>query len=504
MSLIKPVRAMQLNKSHPLSRGLSACWLFNEGCGEQLSDLSGNRFNIPVAGGTPEWTSGQNGSAMYFNNNQTEYLELDASPVTSIPCTILAWICPDSITEGNYYYPLYIANKNTTDQAWGLLLNYINDGEVSLITNILVPGRAVSSKCISAGQWHQIAGVIASPTDRRCFVDGGNMGTNSVFSGTPSGLNRISIGRAGDSTPGYYYSGKIGCVFVWNRALTKSEIAWLYREPYVMFDTDDRSKSLSFSVGINSLSGSINIQSLISGKIITTNKNNELDKFWLKDSLFNSMTGNSFKLGTALSMSWFWMRRSECNALYRGKSIEQIDFEKILKLVESDIENISPPTFSEHESGTSYYYLIRSINTCGVVEQTIRAIVKVSLDLNGNIESSKPGTIFTSSAEVIDGNKVRLEWFYCPLEQKTIPAYFNIYFDNGSGLIDYENIIAKVEYISRNIYNYISQPLDSKTYLFVIRAVNEDGIENTSSKQTKVQISNKCYSSIDIIDIKKA
>ena len=502
MSRIKPLRAIQLNKSNPLARGLSGCWIFNEGCGGLSADMSGNKLDIPVAGGTPEWTTGNHGSAIYFNNSENEYMELDIAPVKNFPCTILAWICPDDITQGNIFYPLYIANKDVADQSWGILLNYSNDGEVSFIANISISRRAVSSKRLVAGQWHQVVGVAASATDRRCFVDGGNKGTNSIAVNAPSGLNRISIGRAGDFTPGYYFPGKVGCVFVWNRVLSDTEIAWLYREPYAMFDTNDRAKSQAFSIAINPLAGQINAHSLIAGKLDTSNKTDKLEKFWLMDVLANGMSGNAFKLSTTLSMSWFWMRGKWCNALYRGTSIEQIDLENIIKIVDSDAERISPPDFCAHENDISYFYIVRRINKCGVMERTVRTIVKVSIDSNGNIEAVRPNAIFTSSAEVIQDNKVRLKWFYCPLEQKSQPACFRIYFDNGSGQVDYENPIAEIEYANRNDYEFLTQSLETKSYLFVIRTANSDGVENISSKKIRVQIESESPFAIEILDVK--
>ncbi|MBN1974196.1 MAG: LamG domain-containing protein [Sedimentisphaerales bacterium] len=499
MSLIKPVRAIQCNKSHPLSRGLAVCWLFNEGCGSQASDTSGSGFNIPVIGGTPEWVSGNHGSAMYFNSSNNEYMELDAAPVTNIPCTIMAWICPDIVTKGNLYYPLCIANKNVTNQLWGFILNNGANGEVALITNISLYGRAVSTKVLTAGQWHQIVGVAAGITDRRCYVDGGNKGTNTSSQNAPTGLNRISIARAGDSTPGYYFPGKVSSVFIWNRVLTDVEIAWMYREPYAIFDTDGITKSLSFPAATNSLAGSIYSQSIINGKLSLNNKTGQLEKSWLLDVLSNGMTGNAFKLSTALSMAWFWVRNTGCSALYRGTNIEQIDFTHILKTAALEVENISPPAY--HESDKIYYYILRRFNKCGVPEQSAQAAVKVSLDSNGDIEVNSPNSVFTFTVKIVETNKVQLNWFYSPLTQKSQPACFKVYFDNGSGLIDYENSIAEVKFAGRKLYCFKSDSLETGTYLFAIRVVNLNGDENKSYKQIKVQMKNIVPSSIEIIDV---
>jgi hypothetical protein len=501
MSLIKPVRAIQLDKSHPLAHKLAACWLFNEGCGSLAADISGHGLNIPFAGGTPQWASGNHGSALYFNNTENEYLEIDIAPVINMPCTILAWICPDNVTNGNYYYPVYIADKDVINQAWGLLLNY-GTGNVTLTANILVSGYATAAKSLTAGKWHQIVGVIAGTEDRRCYVDGGNKGTNTYPVSNPSGLDRISIGRAGDSTPGYYYPGKIGCVFIWNRPLSDSEIYWLYREPYAMFETGTKTTSLSFPVTINSLAGIINAKSIITGKLNTENRTNQIEKSWLLDVLANGMTGNAIKLGTALSMGWFWMRNTGCCALYRGTNLEQIDFEHILKTAGTNEENISIPAFCEHGNSSVYFYILRHFNKSGVREQTFSAVLKISLDSNGDIETDRSNGIYSSTAEIIDNNKVRLSWFYNPIGQKSEPEYFKIYFDNGSGQIDYENSIAEIEYSRHKFYCYDSASLQNGTYLFVIRAVNVLGDENVSSEQIKVQIVNSELSSIEIIEAK--
>ncbi len=499
MSLIKPFRAIQCNRSHPLSRGLAACWLLNEGCGMLVGDSSGNGFNLSMAGGIPDWTAGKNGSAVYLNSSNSEYMELDATPVTNFPCTIIAWICPDDITKGNYYYTLYIANKDVTNQAWGMLLNYGSDGEVSLVANTNVSGRPVSTKVLSAFRWHQIAGVIAGASDRRCYVDGGNKGVNTNYIVVPSGLNRISVGRAGDSTPDYYFPGKVGSVFVWKRVLTENEIAWLYREPYVMFDTGSRGKSLSFPVTINSLTGIINAHSQTVGKLNTNNIKVQLEKFWQMDVLVNGMTGNSFKLSTVLSMGWFWMRNNGCNILYRGEIPERIEFANILRTAGLDAEKISPPAFCRHENNKTYCYVIRRVNKCGIMEQTFTAAVQVSLDSNGNIDVNRPNSIFMINAKIIKIDKVQLNWLYNPLGQKSQPVCFRIYFDNGSGQIDYENPETVIEYTGFNFYHYQSPQLEAGTYLYAVRAADAEGQENISFEQITVQITNENISALEII-----
>ncbi len=64
MPVLKPVRGIRLNKSHPLARGLVGYWLFNEGSGNKVFDLSGNG-NTGTFVGDVVWTPGQSGNAIY-------------------------------------------------------------------------------------------------------------------------------------------------------------------------------------------------------------------------------------------------------------------------------------------------------------------------------------------------------------------------------------------------------------------------------------------------------
>jgi len=65
MPQLKPTRGIRLNKSHPLARGLVGCWLFNEGSGGQVYDLSGNGGDGTITGAV--WSAGKFGSALDFD-----------------------------------------------------------------------------------------------------------------------------------------------------------------------------------------------------------------------------------------------------------------------------------------------------------------------------------------------------------------------------------------------------------------------------------------------------
>lgn len=224
-----------------------------------------------------------------------------------------------------------------------------------------------------------------------------------------------------------------------------------------------------------------------------------IEMSWQREALFNGMTANAFKLGTVLSLGWFWSRIAGCSALYRGYNMEEIDFANILAVTEQDDCEISPPGYISHSSGSTYFYIIRRFNSCGYQERTLAAAIKFSIDSNGEPAEPKPNKVFDSISELKDGNKIRLIWFYCPLEQKSQPVCFNIYYDSRTGKIDYQNPLAKIGYKGRKFYSFQSGILEAGKYLFVIRAEDTGGLENSSLAQLKIQLDTINLNAINIV-----
>lgn len=229
-----------------------------------------------------------------------------------------------------------------------------------------------------------------------------------------------------------------------------------------------------------------------------------METHWLREALFAGQTSNAFKLGTVLTLGWFWSRVAGCSILYRGGSIETINFCNILVVAEVDASEIRPPNYLQHNSNSTYFYVIRRTNSCGAQEYTLTASVKLSIDANGDMAGPRPNSIFAARAEHVGGNKVQLLWFYCPIEQESRPVRFKLYYDSGTGQIDYENAIASISYAGRLFYSYVSDVLDEGTYLFAIKAEDAVGTEDASSEQIKFQLHTKWPDAIDIVGAEAA
>ncbi len=220
---------------------------------------------------------------------------------------------------------------------------------------------------------------------------------------------------------------------------------------------------------------------------------------WLREALFAGQTSNAFKLGTVLTLGWFWSRVAGCSVLYRGGSIETVDFQNILVVVEADAFEVRPPGYLQHSSNATYCYVIRRTNNCGTQEYTLGASVKFSIDANGDLAKPRPNNILAARSKQVAGDKVQLLWFYCPVAQESRPTCFKLYYDGGTGQIDYENAIASTGYAGRLFYSYVSDMLDKDAYLFAIKVEDAAGTEDASSDQIKFHLDTNSPDAIDIL-----
>jgi len=225
---------------------------------------------------------------------------------------------------------------------------------------------------------------------------------------------------------------------------------------------------------------------------------------WLKEALFSGMTANAFKLGTVLNLGWFWPRVTGCITLYRGFSMSTIDFDTILAVGAFGEAQIHPPLYLAHVSSTTYFYVVRRVNNCGDEECTLAAAVKVAIDADGELAQPQPNSIFEVKAEQMAGSKIQLVWFYSPLGQQSELVCFKVYYDAGTGQINYANALAVIPYTGRRFYSYLSDTLDAGRYLFAIRAEDAGGTENASLARIRIQLDTTSPDAVDVLSAESA
>jgi hypothetical protein len=516
----------------------------NEGAGNTVFNLSGKGKVMTFAAGAakPVWQGGNSGSSVYFEGG--DYTSGPNLGTLSLPLTIVASI--KRSTTG-VWDPILITHE-VHNKYYGAALNIHSTGTVWLQygdgdSNTSYDRNTKSgTSSLAANKWYHLAGVIRGQNDMNIYLnsadDGGSYSGTATTMDTSSGVPVFGRWIAPDTDR--FLTGNIEYIYLFNRALSASEIALLYREPFCMFARTGRPQLRSGQIvnlagtssGLSSLIATPKTISKVGGTVVCTSdcsailslirglevstaghstvngllaitreKPPEIEISWLREALFNGMTANAFKLSTVLSLGWFWIQNTGCSVLYRGYNMEEIDFANILAVFELDDCEISPPTYISHSNGSTYFYIIRRFNNCGYQERTLAPAVKVSIDSNGDLAEPKPNKIYDSIFGLTNSNKIRLVWFYCPLNQKSPPVCFNIYYDNRTGQIDYQNPLATISYKGRKFYSYQSSTPEAGEYLFAIRAEDAAGLEKSSLAQLKIQLEPATIDTINILRV---
>ena len=222
---------------------------------------------------------------------------------------------------------------------------------------------------------------------------------------------------------------------------------------------------------------------------------------FLREAMSVGMSASAFKLGTVLTLGWFWARVKGCSVLYRGERMDVVDFDTVLAVVNLDSGEILPPSYLQHEADSTCFYVVRRVNGCGYLGYTLSAAVKVLIDTEGNVAQPRPNGILEVRADQVDSSRIQLVWFYHPLDQESPPLLFKAYFDNSTGQIDYENPIASVSYIGQRYYCFETEPLNPGDYIFFVRAEDVAGAEGSYSVLMKVQLRVTSPLTVDILSV---
>lgn len=224
-SWVKPPLGSQLFTGHPLSLGLVGLWLMNEGVGTIIQDLSGNRYNGIATGATNEisWVGGPEGPAIDFvGNTQAGFVFSQINFVNTIPWTLVIKIRVDDNFEA---IPLGVYG-GANDYIWfygGNFIRFRANGSNDDFSSVS-----------SFTSWATYAFVCTGDSNLSLYVDG-------IFKETIGPISDFDITCIGNgyNNDGYTLDGQISYVYAWNgRALSGSEIAQLYAEPFCMFGRD--------------------------------------------------------------------------------------------------------------------------------------------------------------------------------------------------------------------------------------------------------------------------
>lgn len=232
--LQKPLIGTQINWGHPLSRGIVACYLMNEGAGNRIYDLSLNGNDGLVNGAI--WTASTKSTVLQFANDDINIPDtdrLDFGDTDSFSIVILARasvISQDSQRlvdkySGGGTAGYYVAYDSTSGHKGKIVL--VLYPTLTQIRSNNFPGNDLA--------WHHIVAVKEEGVGVHMYIDGvlHNTGPDNT-TGSHANAEPFRIGSFNGAGIAEF-TGDMGVVLVYNRALSPQEISELYLNPYGMF-----------------------------------------------------------------------------------------------------------------------------------------------------------------------------------------------------------------------------------------------------------------------------
>lgn len=240
--LSKPPLGTPIDRSHRQMQGLVGWWLFQEGAGGMVNDLSGNgnigtlnNFAFPP---TPSsgWNPGRIGRTLAYDGTN-DYIALGTASSFGIPTggdskAFSFWFRTTGAGSGATQHMILSYGVALQNSSWRIS---INAGLLGIFSN---GGDSVStSNTYNDGEWHHAVAMLDGNT-LSLTVDGGD----EVVSADGTNINTadtvIEIGQ--DVVAGSrWFDGLIDDVRIYNRALTQPEIQDIRHLPFAAFMTMD-------------------------------------------------------------------------------------------------------------------------------------------------------------------------------------------------------------------------------------------------------------------------
>jgi hypothetical protein len=212
---------------HPLAQGLVGVWLFNEGGGNTLFDVSGLGNHGSLQNG-PAWVEGRAGSSLSFDGIN-DYVDIGTSiNMASWPAiSVSAWVKYDS--SGT--------DEHTVISNWDrhvlFRLEPSNDTvEIFLWTNTQIGGSFLDL-VLTPNKWHHIVMTFDTNNGLCGYLDGRKSTTSysSSYNLNSTASESLYIGNSPHAGTDLL-TGGIDSVRIYSRALSAIEVYELYANPY--------------------------------------------------------------------------------------------------------------------------------------------------------------------------------------------------------------------------------------------------------------------------------
>lgn len=200
-----------------LYSGLIHAYMFNEGSGSTVPDRIGGK-DLTLQN-SPTWGT-QSGMTCITLNGSNQYLDTAAWTAGSTDVSMVGWFYFGTAVTSSQ---MMLIEKEPVNGRWALLFNFSYELRGASGTPLN------SGTSPSVNTWHQLAGTITGSTGK-IYVDGADTtaaGSTTAFTDANTVMN---VGRY---TSGFFFNGKVGPIYIYNRALSAAEMAQLYAAVYL-------------------------------------------------------------------------------------------------------------------------------------------------------------------------------------------------------------------------------------------------------------------------------
>jgi hypothetical protein len=169
-------------------------------------------------------------------------VECSGFPFISPPLTIVSWVNRVNVAAGGYgaiaARGSMGAGQPNTNFDFGIRQTAAERRPYLFWRDATTQygGQATDQSSKINDKWIQLVGIIKANYDAEIYLNGQSIYTGTGNSAPTSGNYNLKMFRSELTDGTYYFPGYIDHVFIWNRELTPTEIKYLYREPYAMFE----------------------------------------------------------------------------------------------------------------------------------------------------------------------------------------------------------------------------------------------------------------------------
>lgn len=232
----KPPLGSQINWGHPLSKGLTACLVMQEGTSMRTKNLITGVFEpISVLTYIDSWGKNTKGTGVLFRRDTyNTKIPITKDPIsTSLPFTIVASVSP---TTNNAAYGV-ILSRGQDSQGAGRSVSYGRNADGTFYIQVITTSPSTTARTTTGTKIYPantLVQVVAvwNPAISLSLHTNGTLDKYNADS--TSNLRTSTVGTAIGHFYGStnFFDGLMNYVYIYNRALSPQEIQQLYIDPY--------------------------------------------------------------------------------------------------------------------------------------------------------------------------------------------------------------------------------------------------------------------------------